>query len=128
MSGDDAVYELTIDLPSIPKGNEDHQIQIPGLGTFENGRTYEVSKEQAEAFRAYHTVQESVVDEDTGAYLGSDAKPGPTLLEAAKSMYGVTVETVKPHSSSSSSSTTASASASASTSTSDAQKNEGGDS
>lgn len=91
MSGEDAVYELTIDQPNLPKGEP---IQIPGLGTFENGHSYTVTKDQANAFRVYHTRQVSVTDE-AGAIVGSRPERGQTLLQAADTMYGVTVETVE---------------------------------
>lgn len=88
MSGEDAVYELTIDQPNLPKGEP---VQIPGLGTFENGYSYTISKDEADAFRTYHTRQVPVTNEETGEIVGSDLEKGPTLLEAAKSMYGVEV-------------------------------------
>lgn len=90
MSGEDAVYELTVDQPNLPKGE---LVQIPGLGTFENGGTYTVSKEEAEGYRTYHSKVEPVVNEDDGAVVGSQVVSGPTLLQASKNMYGIEVST-----------------------------------
>lgn len=87
MSGEDAVYELTIDQPNLPKGEP---VQIPGLGTFENGYSYTISRDEAEAFRTYHTRQKVKYGDD-GSIVGSELEKGPTLLEAAKNMYGLEV-------------------------------------
>lgn len=92
MSDEDVMYEITVDQPSLPKGE---QVQIPGLGTFENGYTYTVTKGEANGYRTYHTCQVDVLDEDMNV-VGSDVELGPTLLQAAKSMYGVEVSTVEP--------------------------------
>lgn len=89
MSGEDAVYSLTVDLPTSPKGEP---VQIAGLGTFDNGKTYTVSKEQADFFRSFNAVLVDDVD-DKGNVVGSKLEQGPTLLEAAKTMYGVEVST-----------------------------------
>jgi hypothetical protein len=45
-------YKITVNLPSTGKGQE---VQIPGLGTFKNGSTAEVTKEMADAFRTFQT-------------------------------------------------------------------------
>lgn len=90
MAEEDAVYEMTIDQENLPKGEP---IQIAGLGTFENGITYTISKEEADAYRVYHTQHEDVIDADTQAVLGTEAVAGPTLLQASKNMYGVEVTT-----------------------------------
>lgn len=90
MSGEDAMYEMTVDLPTLPKGEP---VQIVGLGTFENGSSFTVSKEEAERYRNHHAKQVEVRDEDTGDLLGSEVQQGPTLLQVADSMYGVTVST-----------------------------------
>jgi hypothetical protein len=66
----DTAYELKIDLP------EGDPIQIPGLGTFETGKTYEISKDEAEGYRQYWK---------------REGKLGPTLLQASKKMYRVLV-------------------------------------
>jgi hypothetical protein len=90
MSGEDPMYELTVDQPNSPKGTP---IQIVGLGTYKNGGTYSVSKDEADRFRSHHTRQESVYAED-GSVVGSKTSSGPTLLQASTNMLGVTVETV----------------------------------
>jgi hypothetical protein len=91
MSDADTVYELTVDVPSSPKGEP---IQIPGLGTFENGGTYGVNEDDAQAFRTYHSVQKPVYSEEGQMILGNEVELGPTLLQASKSMFGVEVSSV----------------------------------
>lgn len=71
------MYKITIDYPNMPKGQE---VSIPGLGTFENGSTTTVTKEQSDAFRAYQ--------KDVGM-------PDKTLLESFKGAEYVTVVTTK---------------------------------
>jgi hypothetical protein len=90
MSGEDPMYELTIDQPNLPKGEP---IQIVGLGTFENGSTYTITKDQNESYRAAHARQVPIIGEND-EILGSEVEPGPTVLQASKSMYGVEVTTV----------------------------------
>lgn len=90
---EDVAYELTVDLPDYPKGE---LVQIPGLGTFENGDSYSVSKEEADAYRAYHTRQIPIEDKETSAIVGSKLVLGPTLLKASKSMVvGISVIVAK---------------------------------
>lgn len=90
MSDAKLVYELTLDQPNLPKGE---LVQIPGLGTFENGSTYDIDADQAYSFRTYHVRSVPFVDEETQAILGSSVELGPTLLQASKTMYGVEVAT-----------------------------------
>lgn len=90
MSEDSPAYKLTVDLPDLPKGE---LVQIPGLGTFENGSSYEVTQEEADGYRVYHQFVKPVTNKD-GAIVGAETELGNTLLEAAKTMYGVEVETV----------------------------------
>lgn len=71
------MYQITIDYPNMPKGQE---VSIPGLGTYKNGSTHAVTKEEADLFRAYQA--------DTGM-------PDQTLLQAFKGQDYVTVESVK---------------------------------
>jgi len=85
------VYEVKIDQPNLPEGEP---IQIPGLGTFENGGTYDVSEAEAEAYRSFHTRQVPKIDEETQSIVGADVELGPTLAQAAENMYGVSVEEV----------------------------------
>lgn len=90
MSADDVAYVMEIDVEGSPKGEE---FQIAGLGTFKNGETYEVTKEEADAYRTYHSRQKPILEEGTNAILGSELENGPTLLQAAKGMHGVKVST-----------------------------------
>jgi hypothetical protein len=82
------VYEHTIDQPNSPKGEP---LQIVGLGTFENGYTYTINRYEAESFRDFHQSLVPVMAEDDKSIIGQERQQGPTLLEAAKGMYGVTV-------------------------------------
>lgn len=70
-----AGYQITVNLPNTGKGQE---VQIPGLGTFKNGSTAEVTKEMADAFRTFQT--------DLGM-------PDQTLLQAFHGREDVVVET-----------------------------------
>lgn len=88
-SEDKVVYEIALDLPGLAK---DAVVEIPGLGTFENGGVYEVTKTEADGYRIFHTHQEPVLDED-GVILGSEAVLGRTLLQAFKNETGVDVVT-----------------------------------
>jgi hypothetical protein len=59
-------YQLKVNFPGTHKGQE---LTIPGLGTFKNGSSTEVSDEDADSFRAYQT---------------SNNMPDQTLLQAFK--------------------------------------------
>ena len=43
-------YQISLDFPGTPKGQE---LSIPGLGTYKNGSTSEVTEDEANLFRAY---------------------------------------------------------------------------
>lgn len=79
------VYKLTVDVPGSPEGEV---FQIPGLGEFENGASYEISNEEAANYQLYHS---TMVLDKKGNFI---SKLGPTLKSAAKSMHGVTVTSV----------------------------------
>jgi hypothetical protein len=92
MSDDEkVVYEITFDLPGTPKGQE---VMVAGLGTFANGSTYEVTEEEAESYRSYHTSLKYEYDKDNNL-VGATAEPGPTLLQAFSKTDGVDVNTVQ---------------------------------
>jgi hypothetical protein len=93
MSDEDVMYELVLDVPGAPKGEP---FQIVGLGTFENGNTYTVTKAEADAYRQFHSRTVPVVNEEDQAIVGSNVQLGPTLLQDSKNMYGVEVATVDP--------------------------------
>ena len=61
--------------------NTDQMVEIPGLGTFENGE-YEISNEEAAAFRVFNAVQTS--EHDANGNLVTTMTPGPTVLEYLK--------------------------------------------
>lgn len=86
------MYTITFDFPNLPKGGE---IDIFGLNAiFENGKTYQITKGQAEQYRLSN--QRPVV---SAAEENPDQAPewelGPTLLEAFKDNDHVTVEVQK---------------------------------
>jgi len=85
-------YTLTVDIPNLGPNEE---VQIPGLGTFKNGGTYEVDDELAERYRVAHTTVVPEFDENNNL-VANNEEQGPTLLEAAKSMYGIEVKTAGP--------------------------------
>jgi hypothetical protein len=89
------VYEIAFDLPGFAKGEE---VQVAGLGTFENGSTYQVTKAEAESYRSYNTSLKYEYDEDNNL-VGATAEPGPTLLQAFEHTDGVEVNTVQSRSS-----------------------------
>jgi hypothetical protein len=86
----DAQYVLVVDIPGSPKGEG---VAITGLGEFKNGSSYDISKEQADNFRALNSTQEMVYDSKTNEVLGAEMVQGPTLLQASKTMHGITVTT-----------------------------------
>jgi hypothetical protein len=83
---------LRIDIPQAGKGV---LVAIPGLGTFPNGTTTEVTEVSEAAddfFRLHNGALKHVVDADGEPTGQLRWKPGPGLVEAAESMYGVAVE------------------------------------
>lgn len=90
------MYKITLNFPNLAKGAE---VQIAGLGVFENGYEYVVSDEEAEAFRVHNQVVSTEVGKDDGSFT-TTASPGPTLLQAfgtgKKSDRPVVVESYTP--------------------------------
>lgn len=84
------MYTVQIDMPTLPKG---HEVEIDGLGQFENGSTVEVSKEDAEAFRVKHQAVVMTTDKDGNNHI--EVFPGPTLLQAFKDNDTIVVSTSK---------------------------------
>jgi hypothetical protein len=85
------MYTFKIHRPGSPLGAE---LQIAGLGIFENGKQYTISKEDADAFRVAHQTIVATSDPADGT-LTAAAEIGPTLLQAFKNDPDVTVATVK---------------------------------
>jgi hypothetical protein len=86
------MYNLTIQKPSLPPGTE---VQIHGLGVFENGKQYLIDEAQAARFREANSKQQSeITDRETGAMRVWDEQ-GPTVLQAFKDDATVVVEVVK---------------------------------
>jgi hypothetical protein len=85
-------YKLTVDMPHLPKGDT---VTIAGLGEFVNGKSAIVDEEHAEAFRIFHGTSEDHFDETGSQLLFTSRELGPTLLQAASTMYGVEIETYK---------------------------------
>lgn len=93
------MYKITFDLPNLAPGAE---VEVNGLGRFENGKTYEIDDEQAQTFRDRHMVFDTEYDEVPTNDGGTTKvpryvpKPGPTVLQAFENTVGVTVETYSP--------------------------------
>jgi len=85
-------YKLELDLPNVGKGVE---VYLDGLGIYENGKDYEITDEQANAFRVAHQVVTYHTDEETGTVTHTTEEPGPTVLEYFKDREGVSVSTDK---------------------------------
>ncbi|MCA9340346.1 MAG: hypothetical protein KDA17_05520, partial [Candidatus Saccharibacteria bacterium] len=71
------MYVLTVDMPNLEKGMT---VEIDGLGFFENGYAYDISKEQADAWRARQRTLE--IDHKKDGTMVVREKEGKTLLEA----------------------------------------------
>ena len=83
-------YQIKINQPNLAEGTE---LTILGLGTFENGKTYDISDEQVEAFREANQVDAGGFDNDPesesfGVYV-PNMQPGPHLTDV--SIHGVEV-------------------------------------
>lgn len=83
-----AIYDLKVALPNLPEGEP---VQIPGLGTFKNGSTYEITQSDDDAYRSYHTKALPNWDEEAKEYRGSKEVLGPSLLDASVGMRGIDV-------------------------------------
>lgn len=80
------MYDMTLDLPNLAKGAE---VEIDGLGLFENGYTYEIPADLADTFRRKHQRLEGEYNKQ-GRFEGTIVH-GPTLLEAFKNHEGIEV-------------------------------------
>jgi hypothetical protein len=89
-------YKLTVNQPNL---GDEGEVYISGLGTFKNGTTTEVSDEEELNFRTVNAHDIGGIDGDPESETFGSAKPnlvpGQSLVDAAKSMYGVTVEQVQ---------------------------------
>lgn len=74
-------FKVVLNMPNLPNGEA---VQIAGLGLFLNGDTRVISEQEEMTWRNYH------------GQLGDDNVfvPGPTLVQASKTMPGVTVTRV----------------------------------
>jgi hypothetical protein len=81
-------YKLELDLPNVGK---DVEVYLEGLGFFVNPGEYEITDEQAEAFRVAHQKVTYHTDPDNGMVTHTEEEPGPTVLEYFKDREGVTV-------------------------------------
>jgi hypothetical protein len=80
-------FKLTVDMPNLgPEG----KVAITGLGELQNGKTYKISDEQAEAFRNQNSHVEDDLDPETKQLLGRSIVPGPALDEVE--IAGIKVE------------------------------------
>lgn len=85
------MYKMTVDFPNLAKGAE---VQIDGLGIFENGYEHTISDELAQSYRAAHPKTVDEVDDD-GELVERKLEQGPTLLTAFKDSLGIVVEVVQ---------------------------------
>lgn len=81
------MYKMTVDFPNLAKGAE---VQIDGLGIFENGYEHTVEDDQAQDFRNSHSTVEEEHDEE-GNVISHTTVPGPTIVQAFKNTEGITV-------------------------------------
>lgn len=72
------MYLLKLNLPNL---SQDAELELDGLGVFQNGHEYEIDNDRAEAFRLRH-----VFVDDNGTH-----QNGPTLLSYYKDSVGVDV-------------------------------------
>jgi hypothetical protein len=88
-------YTMSINQVNLAEGTD---VFIPGLGTFKNGGEYDISDDQAEAFRLMYAVDMGGTISDPQHELhGSnvtDLKLGPSLTDVF--VRGITFTEVKP--------------------------------
>jgi hypothetical protein len=91
MSDDEKVkYVLELDVPGLDNKAE---VEIPGLGVFQNGQTHEITEQQASDYRVRMATAEPVYDDDD-IIIGSEVSQGPTVLQASRAMMeGISVST-----------------------------------
>lgn len=77
---------LAVKFENLPEGE---LVQIPGLGEFANGSTYEVTTEMNETFMTYHTRHEVEYDKNGNSTIV--VKPGQSLLDLNDTFYGITI-------------------------------------
>jgi hypothetical protein len=71
------------------------EVYLDGLGLFENGKTHEISDEQAQEFRVAHRTYKETTDPDTGMVTSVEESEGPTVLEYFRSSEGISVSKLK---------------------------------
>jgi hypothetical protein len=71
-------YRLKVDHENLPPGVE---VYVHGLGTFENGQTYDISDELALQFRAFNSTVESTYEEINGEQVIRRTENGMEILE-----------------------------------------------
>jgi hypothetical protein len=93
------MYKITLNLPGLPKSGEGSEVEIAGIGRLQNGKTYDISEEEAQAFRNANS-NNAPVEGKTGPDGETlyETQPGPTLLQAFKDNKFVTVEKTKSNS------------------------------
>lgn len=84
------MFTISIDLPDLPKGIE---INIDGLGMFENGSSYDITDEEAYGFQVKHQSIQSVTDSD--GHTNNTLVLGPSLDEAFAKHKHIKVEEAK---------------------------------
>jgi hypothetical protein len=89
-------YKVIVNDPALPDG---HEIEVPGLGVFENRSTRQLSEEDAEYFRDVNARIVDVETDDRPAWTGAagvELRRGPTVLDAFRDHPTVSVEAVEP--------------------------------
>lgn len=84
------MFTITIDLPDLPKGTE---VDIDGLGTFENGGSYDITDDENYDFQVRHQTISTVT---SGAgHVSNTLVLGPALDEAFANHKHIKVEEAK---------------------------------
>lgn len=85
------MYKMTVDFPNLAKGAE---VQIDGLGSFENGFEHLIDDDAAQAYRLHHSQLVEEYDEE-GVVVSRTLEQGPTLAQAFSGQKGITVKSAK---------------------------------
>lgn len=73
------MYTVEVNMPNLAEGVE---VEVDGLGVFENGGTYQLSDEEAQFFRQKHSHIETEYGEE--GQMSNTLVLGPVLEEAFK--------------------------------------------
>lgn len=85
------MYKMTVDFPNLSKGAE---VQIDGLGIFENGYEHPIADDLAQDYRTHHSHIVEELDEG-GEVISRTVEQGPTLLQAFSGHESITIKSTK---------------------------------